>query len=53
MKKKLVAISACVMLILVSIAFPVSGDPPFEPSLPIPASAHIDNHFIINFNIVD
>ena len=52
MKKKLAAISACVILILVSIAFPVSRAPPYQPSTPNPASAQIDDHFIINFNII-
>ena len=42
MKKKLVAISACIILILVSIAFPVSGDPPFQPILPNPPSGSIE-----------
>jgi len=41
MKKKLIAIYICVILILVSIAFPVSGDPPYQPSNPYPPNGLI------------
>lgn len=53
MKRKISAILACVILILVSIAFPVSGDPPYQPSNPDPTSALIDDLFIINSNIIE